>query len=116
MSKPALPEPLQTYERLLIEAMQRGLRRWTLPYGKALDYPESYSDLQACARGIMEDMDGPWTAPKPGRADHCGGKVVVHRKFPGDHAIGCDCWCMPGVFDPEDLEAIEQFSAQDRPS
>lgn len=44
------------------------------------------------------------------------GKVVVHRNIPGDHAVSRDCWCNPGVFDPEDQEAINRFAAQDRPS
>jgi hypothetical protein len=45
-----------------------------------------------------------------------GGRVVVHRKIPGDHATSRDCWCNPGVFEPEEQEAIGQFAEQDRPS
>lgn len=44
------------------------------------------------------------------------GKVVIHRAIPGDHAIGRDCWCRPGVFDPENGPAIEEFASQDKPS
>lgn len=50
MPKPTLKEPQRTLETYLIESMQAGLKQWRPDlYG-----PESYSDYQACARGIMQ--------------------------------------------------------------
>jgi hypothetical protein len=49
MAKPRLKEPQATLENQLIETMQAGLHEWRPDlYG-----PESYSDYQACARGIL---------------------------------------------------------------
>ena len=50
MPKPSLTEPQRTMECALIESMVAGLHEWRPDlYG-----PESYSDYQACARGIMQ--------------------------------------------------------------
>jgi hypothetical protein len=49
MPKPRLKEPQATLEQHLIESMQAGLHEWRPDlYG-----PESMSDYQACARGIL---------------------------------------------------------------
>lgn len=50
MPKPTLKEPQRTLEVHLIESMIAGLHQWRPDlYG-----PESYSDFQACARGILQ--------------------------------------------------------------
>lgn len=50
MPKPSLTEPQRTLENQLIESMIAGLHEWRPDlYG-----PESYSDYQACARGILQ--------------------------------------------------------------
>lgn len=49
MAKPTLKEPQRTLEAHLIDSMQAGLHEWRPDlYG-----PASYSDYQACARGIL---------------------------------------------------------------
>ena len=53
MPKPPLTEPQRTLENMLIESMIAGLHQWRPDlYG-----PESYSDYQACARGILQMFD-----------------------------------------------------------
>ena len=50
MPKPRLKEPQATLEDMLIESMIAGLHQWRPDlYG-----PESASDYQACARGILQ--------------------------------------------------------------
>lgn len=48
MPKPRLAEPYRTLERQIIETMYAGLGR------SGLKYPESYSDMQAAVRGLLE--------------------------------------------------------------
>ena len=52
MPKPTLTPGLDALEYELIVAMKRGLKRWR----PDLSYPESYSDMQACARGIITEL------------------------------------------------------------
>lgn len=50
MPKPALAEPQAMLEQMLIDSMIAGLKEWRPDlYG-----PESYSDYQGCARGILQ--------------------------------------------------------------
>ena len=48
MPKPFLKEPLAQQERDMFKTMVAGLHEWR----PDLDYPESYSDFQACIRGL----------------------------------------------------------------
>lgn len=52
MAKPRLGEIETLIESTLIAWMKDGLEKWR----PDLDYPESYSDMQACARGIMSGL------------------------------------------------------------
>ncbi len=49
MSKPQLIEADKILENQLIETMIAGHKLWR----PDLDYPESYSDMQACARAVI---------------------------------------------------------------
>ena len=49
MPKPTLSTEQAVLERELIEPMLAGLKEWR----SDLDYPESHSDMQACARAVM---------------------------------------------------------------
>lgn len=49
MPKPMLSPEQAQLERDLIVTLQAGLKEWR----PDLQYPESYSDMQACVRGIM---------------------------------------------------------------
>lgn len=49
MAKSQLAEPFDTLERQLIETMIAGLQA----YRPDLVYPESHSDYQGCARGVL---------------------------------------------------------------
>jgi len=53
MPKPFLKEPDATLEMQLIETMLAGFHEWR----PDLDYPESHSDMQGCARAIMRRYD-----------------------------------------------------------
>ena len=49
MPKPELREPFASLESDLFATMQAGLHEWR----KDLDYPESFSDFQACFRALF---------------------------------------------------------------
>lgn len=49
MSKPKLKESCHSLEDQIIETMRAGLKEWRYD----LDYPESYSDMQGCVRGLL---------------------------------------------------------------
>ena len=49
MPKPTLIPEQSLLEHEMIETMTAGLHNWR----PDLDYPKSYSDLQACVRGLM---------------------------------------------------------------
>jgi len=49
MAKPELREPFASLESDLFATMQAGLHEWRAD----LDYPESYSDFQACFRALF---------------------------------------------------------------
>ena len=49
MPKPPLKEPLAQQENDMINTMVAGLHEWR----PDLDHPESYSDFQACVRGLL---------------------------------------------------------------
>ena len=49
MPKPFLKEPLAQQERDMFDTMTAGLHEWR----PDLNYPESYSDFQACIRGLL---------------------------------------------------------------
>jgi ankyrin repeat protein len=53
MSKPTLVESDSILENCLIETLLAGLKEWR----PDLDYPESHSDMQACARALMRMYD-----------------------------------------------------------
>lgn len=48
MSKQSLKEPYRTLENQMIMTMMAALK----PYG--VDFPKSYSDMQACARALLQ--------------------------------------------------------------
>lgn len=50
MSKPDLKEPYSTLENQIIETLTAGLKEWR----PDLDYPQSYSDMQAAVRGLFQ--------------------------------------------------------------
>lgn len=50
MPKPFLYKEQRELEKQLIDTMEAGLKEWR----PDLDYPESHSDLAACARGIIQ--------------------------------------------------------------
>lgn len=50
MPKPSLKEPFRTLEREIIETLIAGHKEWR----PDLDYPESYSDMQAAVRGLLK--------------------------------------------------------------
>jgi len=49
MPKPDVREPYKSLESDLFETMRAGLHEWR----PDLDYPESFSDLQACLRAVF---------------------------------------------------------------
>lgn len=49
MPKPSLHKDQAVLEQQLIETAMAGLKLWR----SDLDYPESYSDMQACIRGLL---------------------------------------------------------------
>ena len=49
MPKPDVREPYKSLESDLFETMRSGLHEWR----KDLDYPESFSDFQACFRALF---------------------------------------------------------------
>jgi len=49
MPKPDIREPYASLESDLFETMRAGLHEWR----KDLDYPESFSDFQACFRALF---------------------------------------------------------------
>lgn len=49
MPKSRLKPPLDLLEEQVIETLLAGLKEWR----PDLDYPESYSDMQACARALL---------------------------------------------------------------
>jgi hypothetical protein len=51
--KPKLSLEQQQLERDLISTMIAGLQEWR----PDLDYPESYSDMQGCARAVIRMFD-----------------------------------------------------------
>ena len=53
MSKPMLKEPYNQLEQDIIETMRAGLHEWR----SDLSFPESYSDMQACVRGVLKMFD-----------------------------------------------------------
>ena len=50
MPKPTLKEPMRTLEQHMINTMGAGLHEWR----PDLRFPESYSDMQACVRGLLK--------------------------------------------------------------
>lgn len=50
MPKPDLTPELGILESQLIETLQAGLHEWR----PDLSYPQSYSDFQACVRGLLQ--------------------------------------------------------------
>lgn len=65
MSKPRLNEPQRTLEEQLIESMIAGLKEWRPDlYG-----PQSYSDYQGCARGVLRMFEIK-RAPLPIKLDY----------------------------------------------
>lgn len=50
MPKPTLKEPMYTLEGHMIQTLVAGLHEWR----PDLDTPESYSDWQACVRGLLK--------------------------------------------------------------
>jgi hypothetical protein len=53
MPKQELKEPSSTLEKQLIETMLAGHYEWR----PDLFYPESYSDMQGCARALLRRFD-----------------------------------------------------------
>jgi len=49
MPKPTLMEPFRTLERDIIESMMASFKEWR----PDLDYPASYSDMEAAVRGLL---------------------------------------------------------------
>ena len=50
MPKPSLEHPHDQLERDLIETLRAGLKQWR----PDLNNPESFSDWQACVRGLLQ--------------------------------------------------------------
>ncbi len=53
MPKPDLPPEEAKLENEMIEIMKNGLHEWRAD----LDFPESYSDMQACVRGLLKEFE-----------------------------------------------------------
>lgn len=53
MPKPGLSPPFDLLEEQVIGTLLAGLKEWR----SDLDYPESYSDMQACARALFRMFD-----------------------------------------------------------
>jgi hypothetical protein len=53
MPKPTLIAEQSLLEQQIIETLQAGLKQWR----PNLSYPESYSDMQACVRGLIIAFD-----------------------------------------------------------
>ena len=53
MPKPSLAEPNRMLEGQIISTLHAGLKRWR----PDLNYPESYSDMQACVRGLLRTFE-----------------------------------------------------------
>lgn len=90
MPKPQLREPHATLESELITTLLAGLKEWR----PDLDYPESYSDMQACARAALRMFEikrRPIAVSLPIHCDLCNdtgyvrvyataGHTTVHEK------------------------------------
>lgn len=53
MSKSKLKEPYQTIENEVIQALLAGHHRWR----PDLEFPESWSDMQAAVRGLLREYE-----------------------------------------------------------
>lgn len=53
MPKPQLSPEMSAIEHEIIETLIAGLHEWR----SDLSYPESYSDMQACVRGLLKMFD-----------------------------------------------------------
>lgn len=72
MPKPPLKEEDAILEDQIIQTMIAGLHQWR----SDLDMPESYSDMQACVRGLMKMFEikrKPLVTPLRLKCDACDG-------------------------------------------
>jgi hypothetical protein len=81
MPKPSLSKPLDTLEGDIIDTLIAGLHEWRAD----LKYPDSYSDMQACVRGLLtmyEVKRRPLPKPLPSPCPECDG--LGHYVIPRD--------------------------------
>ncbi len=72
MPKPPLVPELALLEHEIIQTMTAGLHQWR----SDLSYPASYSDMQACVRGLLVMFDvkrRPLPEPLPSPCEFCKG-------------------------------------------
>lgn len=84
MSKPTLIKEQEILEREIIATLIAGLKEWR----SDLDYPQSFSDMQACVRGLMRMFDvkrANLTIPLKIQCEECkGGCFTVVIKESGE--------------------------------
>jgi hypothetical protein len=99
MPKSSLAEPDATLEVHLIETMLAGLKNWR----PDLNYPQSYSDMEACARGLMRMFEikrAPLPIPLKYFCDYCEGtgyRRLTFTRENGDVVEKEDCSFCNGV-------------------
>lgn len=89
MPKPFLIEEDSILERNIIETLIAGLHEWR----NDLSYPESYSDMQACVRGLMkmyEIIRRPIAVPLRIKCHFCNG-IGDFIKFEGSMKLSETC-------------------------
>lgn len=90
MPKPPLEAKQSVLEHELIETMIAGLKVWR----SDLSYPESYSDMQACVRGLLIAFDikrNPLPSPLKIVCSSCEGLGHLVTKAEGHYRELTDC-------------------------
>lgn len=92
MAKPRLREPYDSLESELIETLLAGLKEWR----PDLSYPESHSDMQACARAALRMFEikrRPIAVTLPIHCDICNDTGYVRVYATADHTTVHETKC-----------------------
>lgn len=90
MPKPFLKQEDAILEHQVIETLQAGLKVWR----SDLDYPESYSDMQACVRGLLQMFEvkrRPLMVPLRVECHVCRGLGELVNKVEGNVRYLSEC-------------------------
>lgn len=90
MPKPPLHGQQAVLEQEIIETLSAGLKLWR----PDLNYPESYSDMQACVRGLLVAFDikrNPLPQPLRLVCDSCDGIGHLIQKVQGSYREMTTC-------------------------